>query len=103
MKVLIIGYGSIGKRHYEVLSKFSQIKLINLITKQEIKVFKFLEDINTYDYFVIASETNKHFEQLKFLEENVKNKLIFCEKPLFESKKDLEIKYFQDFILYLKN
>lgn len=98
MKVLIIGYGSIGKRHYEVLSKFSQIKLINLITKQEIdniKVFKFLEDvddINTYDYFVIASETNKHFEQLKFLEENVKNKLIFCEKPLFESKKYLEIK-----------
>ena len=107
MKVLIIGYGSIGKRHYEVLSKFSQIKLINLITKQEIdniKVFKFLEDvddINTYDYFVIASETNKHFEQLKFLEENVKNKFIFCEKPLFESKKDLEIKNNKVFLGYV--
>ena len=107
MKVLIIGFGSIGKRHYEVLSQISQIQTINLVTKQNIKdktCYKNLEsinDINDYDYFVIASETNKHFEQLNFLEQNVKDKLIFCEKPLFESKKDLQIKNNKIFIGYV--
>jgi predicted dehydrogenase len=50
---------------------------------------------------VIASETSKHFEQLKYLEDNVKNKLIFCEKPLFKSKKELTIKKNQVFIGYV--
>lgn len=107
MKVLIIGFGSIGKRHFEVLSQISQIQTIDLVTKQNIKdktCYKNLESINNindYDYFVIASETNKHFEQLNFLEQNVKDKLIFCEKPLFESKKDLEIKNNKIFVGYV--
>ena len=107
MKVLLIGFGSIGKRHYEVLSKIPKIKTIDLVTKQDIKdnvCYKNLEgidNINKYDYFVIATQTNKHFEQLKFLEENLKDKLIFCEKPLFESKKDLEIKNNKLFVGYV--
>lgn len=107
MKVLIIGFGSIGKRHYDVLSQLSEVQNIDLVTKQNIenivyyKNLEIVKSINQYDYFVIASETNKHFEQLKFLEENVKNKLIFCEKPLFESKQDLEIKNNRVFIGYV--
>ncbi|PRM89627.1 oxidoreductase [Aliarcobacter cryaerophilus] len=107
MKVLIIGFGSIGKRHYDVLSKLSEVQNIDLVTKQNIenivyyKNLEIVKSINQYDYFVIASETNKHFEQLKFLEENVKNKLIFCEKPLFESKQDFEIKNNKLFIGYV--
>ncbi len=107
MKVLIIGFGSIGKRHYEVLSQISQIQNVDLVTKQIIEdkiCYKNLEavnNINQYDYFVIASETNKHFEQLKYLDKNVKNKLIFCEKPLFESKKDLEVKNNKVFVGYV--
>jgi len=107
LKVLLVGYGSIGKRHYEVLSQISQVKTIDLVTKQNIenkicyKNLELVSNINQYDYFVIASETNKHFEQLKFLEESVKNKFIFCEKPLFESKKDLEIKNNKVFVGYV--
>ena len=107
MKVLLIGFGSIGKRHYEVLSKTSQIQQIDLVTKQNVEDnicyenLEIIENINQYDYFVIASETNKHFEQLDFLEKNVKNKLIFCEKPLFESKQDLKIKNNKVFIGYV--
>jgi predicted dehydrogenase len=107
LKVLLIGFGSIGKRHYEVLSKMFLVQTIDLVTKQNIedkicyKNLEVVDNINQYDYFVIASETNKHFEQLKFLEENVKNKLIFCEKPLFESKKDLEIKNNKVFLGYV--
>ncbi|OHE00537.1 MAG: oxidoreductase [Sulfurimonas sp. RIFCSPLOWO2_12_36_12] len=107
MKVLLIGYGSIGKRHYEVLSKLFIVQSIDLVTKQNIEnktCYKDLKDVDNmsqYDYFVIASETNKHFEQLEFLEENIKDKLIFCEKPLFESKQTLEIKNNKIFIGYV--
>ena len=97
MRVLLIGFGSIGRRHYEVLSSFKNIKTIDIITKQSIgieKTFKDLEeveDLTSYDYFVITSETSKHYDQLKFLENNVKEKIIFCEKPLFETNKKLVI------------
>ena len=107
MKVLLIGFGSIGKRHYEVLIRLLQIQSIDLVTKQNIedklcyKSLETVDNISQYDYFVIASETNKHFEQLKFLEENVENKLIFCEKPLFQSNQNLEIKSNKIFIGYV--
>ncbi len=107
MKVLLIGFGSIGKRHCEVLSNFSKIKKIDLVTKQDIKnkmcykSLDFVSDLNQYDYFVISSETNKHYEQLQFLEERVKDKLIFCEKPLFEAKRELKIKNNRVYIGYV--
>jgi len=97
LKALLIGYGSIGKRHFEVLSSFKTIRKINIVTKQSLSTettYKHLEDvkdINSYDYFIIASETSKHYEQLEYLESKVSNKLIFCEKPLFETQKNLEI------------
>ena len=97
MKVLIIGYGSIGKRHDEVLSSFSEIDSIDIVTKQNIvdrtiyKSIQEVENISQYDYFIIASETNKHYKQLVYLDSHIKNKIIFCEKPLFESKKKLKI------------
>jgi len=107
LKVLLIGFGSIGKRHYEVLSKLSEVKSIDLVTKQNIKNktchknLEVVDNINQYDYLVLSSETNKHFEQLKYLEENVKNKLIFCEKPLFESKQNFVIKNNKVFVGYV--
>jgi CMP-N,N'-diacetyllegionaminic acid synthase len=90
VKALLIGYGSIGRRHDEVLSTFPEINEIHIVTKQKLNdrvAFKSLEDveaISSYDYFLIASETKKHLEQLCWLNEHVKNKKIFCEKPLFE-------------------
>ena len=97
MRVLLIGFGSIGKRHYEVLSSLCQIRTIDIVTKQTLenkRTFQSLEEVKNlkgYDYFVIASQTKKHFEQLKFLELHLKDKIIFCEKPLFERNKALKI------------
>ena len=97
MKVLIIGYGSIGKRHEEVLLSIENISQIDIVTKQLLSdktTYKTVQDIDNldeYNYYIIASETNKHYEQLKYLESEVSDKTIFCEKPLFESKKNLPI------------
>jgi len=97
LKVLLIGYGSIGKRHEEVLSYFPNIQTIDIVTKQNLdtkityKTLQEIENLESYDYFIIASETNKHYEQLRYLDSKVKNKRIFCEKPLFEKYEDLDI------------
>jgi CMP-N,N'-diacetyllegionaminic acid synthase len=97
MKVLIIGYGSIGKRHYEVLTSLKNIKQVDLVTSQIIEndtTFKKIKDVknlNDYDYFVIASETIKHYEQLKYICSKVENKNILVEKPLY-NKKNKKIK-----------
>ena len=89
MKILIIGYGSIGQRHFRILSAIKEVKSIDVVSTQNlsnIKVYKTLEDIkkiNEYDYFIIASETYLHFEQLKFICSKVDNKIILVEKPIF--------------------
>jgi len=94
VKVLIIGFGSIGKRHFEILTLFDDIESVDVVTKQEINninTFKILEGVNnitTYDYFIIASETSKHYRQLKYICSKVSNKNILVEKPLYDKNHD---------------
>jgi len=45
-----------------------------------------INDIENYDYFVIASETSKHHQQLKYLCSKANNKKILVEKPLYDKK-----------------
>ena len=93
MRILIIGYGSIGKKHYQILKKnFTNIKFF-ILSKRKISVngaivLKSLEEIKTINpnYVIIASEPSNHFFQLKFLENNFKNIKILVEKPLFHKK-----------------
>lgn len=92
MKVLIIGYGSIGKRHFEILSGLEEVNQIDLVTKQPIShVIKYnelsvipSEALLEYDYFVIASRTCDHYEQLEYLCKHVDSKKILVEKPLYD-------------------
>ena len=95
-KILVIGFGSIGKRHFNILKELLPNSAIDVVSKQNlenIKVYKSLsniENIDVYDYFVISSETYKHYEQLKYVENKVKNKIILVEKPLFEKYKNFK-------------
>ena len=87
MKILIIGFGSIGKRHFDILSKNYDVKVVS---KYKGNFFN-LDEVNfeEFDYFVIANETYKHFETLKYINERVKDKIILVEKPLFDKEYDL--------------
>lgn len=105
MNVLIIGYGSIGKRHFNILSNMKEINLCHVVTSQileETTTFKSINevDLENYDYIVIASKTNLHYEQLSFIERNVNNKLVLVEKPIFHERKELLIKNNKIFIAY---
>ena len=94
MKALVIGYGSIGRRHAEILQGMDVISQVTVLSTQDDIPF---EKISTLDdiiplnphYVVIASESSMHHDQLCFLEDNMKGKTIFIEKPLFDSYKDL--------------
>lgn len=92
MKVLIVGFGSIGKRHFEILNDFEMLSEVHIVTKQVVQnVISFkklddIEDLSSYDYFIISSETVKHYEQLKYICSKVNHKKILVEKPLYDKK-----------------
>ncbi|MGE4294594.1 MAG: hypothetical protein AB7E49_02715, partial [Campylobacterales bacterium] len=73
MNILLVGFGSIGKRHYENLHCIAHANQIHVVTKQSIEglvTFRELEDVPslpTYDYFIIASEMEKHYRELSYL------------------------------------
>jgi CMP-N,N'-diacetyllegionaminic acid synthase len=94
--VLIVGYGSIGRRHAKILKKLKQIDNIFILSKQNNIPFKKVSNLQNVeklniDYIIISSETSKHFYYLNFFEKNLKNKLILVEKPLFEKYRKFRI------------
>ena len=96
MKVLVIGYGSIGARHARVLASMDNIREVVVLSSQPNLPYPTIVGLDEIlsldpDYIVIASVTSKHYEQLVFIEKNCRNKIILVEKPLFAQEEKLEI------------
>jgi len=105
VKALVIGYGSIGNRHVDILSKMDRIDEVTILSSQKNLPFKTinkLEDINKInpDYIVIASSTSLHFEQITFLEKNFKEKTILVEKPILQKNENLKLSNNKVFVGY---
>jgi CMP-N,N'-diacetyllegionaminic acid synthase len=103
--VLISGYGSIGRRHVNILSKLVKKKNITILTNQKLSSFrtiKTLESLNEVDphYIVICNPTSDHLNRIKFIEKNYKNKLVLIEKPLFAKPNKINIKKNKYFVGY---
>ena len=101
IKVLIVGYGSIGKRHLENFLQFKDIQLIvytkrndlQLLKKKGIKVSNSLTEClkENPDIGVIANETSLHIPiAIKLAKEGLD---LFLEKPLSNSLKDVKKLY----------
>jgi len=98
LKIAVIGYGSIGKRHVRNLLDIKNIEII-ICTKQKIKnpnmkkikiVKSMLECIEQKpDVGIIANETSKHVKAVNELAKHGVD--IFIEKPLSNSTKDLKL------------
>ena len=83
---VIIGLGSIGIRHANILSKYNFS--LHILSKNRMHNFKILSKIDDIleinpDYIVISNLTYKHAEILKFIDTKFKGKKCFIEKPLF--------------------
>ena len=107
MNILIIGYGSIGNKHFRLLkNNFKNINLY-ILSKRKINVkgaiiissLIEIKNINP-DYVIISSETHNHYQQLRFLEKNFKKIKILIEKPIFEKFKNISIKNNRVFVGY---
>ena len=88
IKTLIIGAGSIGLRHSEVLKKIGhKISFVsNRIDLKELIFFSIHEALKTFkpNYIVICRDTNKHISTLKEINDdsyNYKGKIL-VEKPV---------------------
>ena len=104
MKVLVIGYGSIGKRHVDNLLKLSQINQVMVCSnhldsfrnhpkKEKLKLVSSLEELSSmmlngrqFDFAIIANETFKHIITAELLANLCVH--LFIEKPLSHSLKD---------------
>ena len=90
IKIAIIGYGSIGQKHFKVLSKIvgkSNLFVISKhLNKDRISILDQLRIINP-DYIVISNQTSDHYYVLKLVLKNFDKKKILVEKPLFNHSK----------------
>ena len=96
MKVLIVGYGSIGKRHVNNLLKYTNSEIIicskrndlNLLRKKNVKIFKSLDKCLSEkpDIGFITNETAYHIpDSIKLAKVGLD---LFIEKPLSDSMKN---------------
>lgn len=80
----IIGFGSIGRRHFNNLKKTKNI--LSIYTSQNIvlkntHIYKDIKSlIKNNDVIFICSRSNQHYEHLKICLNH--NKHVYCEKPL---------------------
>ena len=86
MNGIVIGYGSIGKRHTKNLIELGcNIRTVDI---DEIDNIDLILQKNNFDFGFVCSPTNLHLEHiLKLVENEIP---FFCETPLY-AKKDLDI------------
>lgn len=92
-KVLVVGYGSIGQRHCEVLESMDcDVFKVSRRQQTDKSFYPSIEaalEHNEFSHIVIASETTNHLSSLQILDSlNYKNKVL-VEKPIFNSIQDL--------------
>ena len=91
MKALIIGYGSIGKRHADLLKDLGC--LVAVLSRRAIDFSPhYLELSEALDewqpeYVVVASRTNEHINTIESLSERGFQGRVLVEKPLFDQFK----------------
>jgi predicted dehydrogenase len=105
MKALVVGYGSIGKRHADILASMSLVGEVYVLSSQDsipYKTIRSMKDIENIDpdYIVVASDTSTHFEKLYYLENNFLDKTILIEKPLFDQYHDFTVQNNSVFVGY---
>ena len=89
MHSLIVGFGSIGKQHFDVLKNVLGNNNVFVLSRREHNQKNFVTslshiDLKKFNYFVIANEANLHLEWLEKIKHL--NAKILIEKPLSDKK-----------------
>lgn len=96
-QALVVGYGSIGKRHCTLLEELGLS--VSVVSRRECKerkhFYNLLEAIEQCqpDYIVIANETSLHFDSLRHIDQfGFKNKVLI-EKPVFSTIENVVLEH----------
>ena len=87
MQCLVVGYGSIGKRHVQVLEGLDNT--VSLVTSQQVTERSCYSSIMAacqaqhFDYVIIANATHLHYQTLIDLIDCRYEGIVLIEKPLF--------------------
>lgn len=100
MKVLVMGYGSIGKRHVNNLASMN-IETYVLTSypdeRADVKFVNSTSECHDIDYAIIATPTHRHLRDLIDVSKNCPIKKVLIEKPVEVSlEKALELKRFAE-------
>ena len=92
-KALIIGFGSIGRKHAQILGGLLGKNNVYVLTKQDEIEFNSIDSFDKInaidpDYVVVASETSLHQQHVLNLERICREKVVLIEKPLFDKKRE---------------
>lgn len=95
-KALIIGFGSIGRKHAQILGKHLGKNNVYVLTKQDEIEFNSIDSFNKInaidpDYIVVASETSLHLKHVLNLERICREKVVLIEKPLFDENRKVNL------------
>ncbi|MEI7026252.1 Gfo/Idh/MocA family protein [Paenibacillus sp. y28] len=99
MNVLVVGYGSIGRRHCRLLQELGCT--VAVVSRQEdvpFPCYASLEEALRFaepDYVVVANRTHEHYPTLAHLRTLGYQGAILMEKPLFDSALLLQPSYLQ--------
>lgn len=94
MRVALIGFGSIGERHYKNLKKYTR-NIFVVSKRKDIKVPNLTQSIGAlseqepFDAIFITNETFRHISAIKECI-SLRPKAFFVEKPLSHNVKDLD-------------
>ena len=87
MNCLVVGYGSIGARHANILKEMGHS--VHVVSKRNVEDFYCHKTISgvlakkNIDYVIISNETYKHYESFMELRELGYSGKILIEKPIF--------------------
>ena len=104
MKILIIGFGSIGARHARVANSLGWD--LALVSKQVNLPYQTFSSISTAlnefspQAVIIATETTEHYRCICELEKHAQGLKILVEKPLFDTEIDFQPIHNRYFVAY---
>lgn len=87
-EILIIGYGSIGRKYYNLLNKEKKKYNVNVLSEHLVNKKNFINSRNQIsslnpDLIIICSRTSDHYKDLNLVNKNFKKIKILVEKPIF--------------------
>jgi len=106
MKILVVGFGSIGSRHATILQNMGHnVSVVSQQSEIVYRVYRSIEEAfnaESFEYIVIANKTSDHYNALTQLVKYGFQGKILVEKPVFDhcTKETSEFSNLELFVAY---